>query len=182
MENSDDELEWHQTLDPYQKFVLLEKFYKHSLFPFLDWLHTSVSLTWQGLTEQITYECQFSGRQNKTVTVTKPLELQEQFIRFSDTHSSDSLSVQILVQLSVKPEFNHPNGTGALVAFQYINGYYHLSDNWTTSKIVRRVDQQLTLSESQQLIQDIQAHLVFVLANEHPSVMDPKSFYNSIND
>ena len=179
METFDDE-DWRESHDSYQKYVLLEKFYQESLFPFLDQLHTSLTLTWQGLTERIMYECQFNHRQ--FLTVAKPSELYEQFTWSGQMNSSDLLEVQIRLQLSIKPEFNHPNGTGALVAFRYINGYYHLSDDWVKTKIAHRVDEQLSLNEASQLIQDIQAHLLFALANEHPSVIDPQSFYNSDNN
>lgn len=180
MENPEDEIEWQESLDSFQKYELLEKFYQQSLFPFLECLHTSLTLTWQSLTERITYECQFNHRQ--LLTVSKPSELNEEFIRFGQTNSSDLLEVQIRIQLSIKPEFNHPNGTGSLVAFRYIDGYYHLSDDWVEIKIAHRVDEQLRLNESNQLIEDIQTHLLFGLANEHPSVIDPKTFYNSNND
>ena len=180
METPDDSDDWRESLDSYQKYELLEKFYQQSLFPFLDWLHTSVSLTWQSLTEQLTYECQFNRRQY--LTVAKLSELHEPFTRFGQSNSADLLEVQILVQISIKPEFNHPNGTGALITFRYIDGYYNLSDDWVETKIVHRVDEQLRLNESNQLIQDIQAHLLFALSDEHPSVIDPKSFYKPDND
>ena len=179
MERPDDSDDWRESLDPYQKYELLERFYQQSLFPFLDWLHTSVSLTWQGLSEQIRYECQFNGQQY--MTVAKPSELHETFIRFGQSNSDGLLGVQILIQLSIKPEFNHPNGTGALVAFRYVNGYYHLSDDWTEMKISHRLDESLQIGETRQLTKDIQAHLLFVLANEHPSVIARESYYNSNN-
>lgn len=180
METPDDINDWRESLDPYQKSRLLESFYQQSLFPFMDWLHSSVSMTWQGLSEQIRYECQFNGQHY--LTVAKPSELHETFIRFGESNSDELLEVQILIQLSIKPEFNHSNGTGALVAFRYIDGYYHLSDDWTEIKIAHRIDEQLHPDESSKLIQDIQAHLLFVLANEHPSVIDPTSFYKPDND
>jgi len=177
MERPDDSDDWRESLDPYQKYELLERFYQQSLFPFLDWLHTSVSLTWQGLSEQIRYECQFNGQQY--MTVAKPSELHETFIRFGQTNSNELLGVQILILLSMKPEFNHPNGTGALLAFRYIDGYYHLSDDWTEINIAHRIDEQLSLNESNELIQDIQSHLLFALANEHPSVIASHSNNNT---
>ncbi|MVM42107.1 hypothetical protein GO730_37945 [Spirosoma sp. HMF3257] len=180
METPDDNDDWRESPDSYQKYVLLKSFYQQSLFPFLDWLHTSLTLTWQSLTERITYRCQFNHRQ--FLTVSKPSELHDEFIGLGQPNSSDLLEVQISIQLTLKPEFKHPNGTGALVTFRYIDGYYYLSDDWEETKIVHRVIEQLHLNESSQLIQDIQAHLVFALANEHPSVIAPKSFYNSNND
>ncbi len=180
MENPDDSNDWLESLDSYQKYKLLERFYQQSLFPFLEWLHMSLTLTWQGLTEKLVYECQFNERQ--FLTVAKPSELHEPFIQFGQSNPDELPSVQIRIQLSVKSEFNHPNGTGALLTFRYINGYYDLSDDWVESKIAHRVDEQLRLNESNQLIQDIQAHLLFALSNEHPSIIAPKSFYNSNNN
>ncbi len=138
-----------------KKYEWLEWFYHNSLFPFLDELSQAISEGYVFLNFKKGYSMNINGKNYLNVTFK---ELKTEFLKYGNSCSGDIISCQFSMDVKhYNKKLPIVTESGALLVFQYQDGYYRLADDWFrhNNAIEGCINEPIPEKARQNLVQDI---------------------------